>query len=156
MNKHGFNGLCRYNKAGKYNVPIGITTKPKQVPVKQIDDFFNRFANATIAMSSDSFETVFERVERCDNVLIYSDPPYAPVTTDFNYTAEGFGWEQHVKLKELSKVSKHVSIISNHWTPLTEELYSDADEIHVFDVQRTISCDGSNRKRVQECIVVYK
>lgn len=156
LNKHGFNGLCRYNKSGKYNVPIGITTKPKQVPVKQIDDFFNRFANTTIAMSSDDFETVFERVERCDNVLIYSDPPYVPITTDFNYTAEGFGWEQHVKLKELSKASKHVAIISNHWTPLTQELYSDADEVHVFDVKRNISAKVGGRNHVQECIVVYK
>lgn len=156
LNKHGFNGLCRFNKQGKYNVPIGTSTKPKNVPVEQIDNISNLFRDKFVSLDSLGFEEIFEKVERHRDFLVYSDPPYVPITTDFNYTAEGFGWEQHVKLKELSKASKHVAIISNHWTPLTQELYSDADEIHVFDVQRTISCDGSNRKRVQECIVVYK
>lgn len=155
LNKHGFNGLCRYNKSGKFNVPVGTSTKPKQVPIEQIDLFFNRFANAIISTSSFGFEEVFERTSKCDSLLIYSDPPYVPLTSDFNYTGDGFDWEQQVLLKQLSKDSKHTCIISNHWTPLTEELYSDANEIHVFDVQRTISCKGSDRKKVQECIVVY-
>lgn len=84
------------------------------------------------------------------------DPPYVPLTSDFNYTADGFGYDQQVQLKELSKSSKHTCIISNHWTPVTEQLYSDADDIIVFDVQRTISCKGSDRKKVQECIVIYE
>lgn len=156
LNKHGFNGLCRYNKSGKFNVPIGTSTKLKSVPVEQIDQFFNRFANTIISTSSFGFEEVFERANKCDSLLIYSDPPYVPLTSDFNYTGEGFDWGQQILLKNLSKESKHTCIISNHWTPLTEELYSDADETYVFDVQRTISCKGSDRKRVQECIVVYK
>lgn len=156
LNKHGFNGLCRFNKAGKFNVPVGTATKSKNVPIEQIDNISKLFKDKFVSLDSLSFEEIFEKVEKHQDFLIYSDPPYVPITTDFNYTAEGFDWEQQLKLKELSKASKHVAIISNHWTPLTEELYSDADEIHVFDVQRTISCDGNNRKRVQECIVVYK
>lgn len=156
LNRHGFNGLCRYNKQGKFNVPIGTSSKPKQVPVQQIDDFHRKFANATVVLTSDNFIEVFNRLENTEDVLVYSDPPYVPLTSDFDYTGNGFEWEQQVLLKQLSKQSKHTAIISNHWTPLTEDLYSDADEIHVFDVQRTISSKGSDRKRVQECIVVYK
>lgn len=156
LNKHGFNGLCRYNKSGKFNVPVGTSTKPKQVPVEQIENFFSRFANAIISTSCFGFEEVFERTDNCDSLLIYNDPPYVSLTSDFNYTGEGFTWDQQVLLKQLSRQSKHTAIISNHWTPLTEQLYNDADEIHVFDVQRTISCKGSERKKVQECIVVYK
>lgn len=159
LNKHGFNGLCRYNKKGEFNVPIGTSSKPKNVPVEAIDALVNKFSERPCAVvtSSLSFEKCFEKYEGFKSeALIYSDPPYVPLTSDFNYTGEGFTWEQQVLLKELSKQSKHTAIISNHWTPLTEQLYNDADEIHVFDVQRTISCKGSERKRVQECIVVYK
>ncbi len=28
MNRHGFNGLCRYNKKGGFNVPFGSYKKP--------------------------------------------------------------------------------------------------------------------------------
>lgn len=156
LNKHGFNGLCRYNKSGQFNVPIGTSSKPKNVPIQQVLDFHDRFSEKGIQLSSWGFDKAFESVNRQEGILVYSDPPYVPLTSDFNYTADGFGYDQQVQLKELSKSSKHTCIISNHWTPVTEQLYSDADDIIVFDVQRTISCKGSDRKKVQECIVIYK
>lgn len=153
LNKHGFNGLCRYNSAGKFNVPRGtVTKKPKNVPEQQIRFLAHRHSNTTLLNMG--FAPVISYAQ--ENCLVYSDPPYVPLTSDFKYTADGFGKEQHELLKKLSKESVATCIISNHWTPYTEELYSDADEIYVFDVQRTISCDGGNRKKVQECVVVYK
>ena len=77
---------------------------------------------------------------------------YALVTKNLK---EGFGKIEHEQLKALSKECDNTAIISNHWTPYTEDLYSDADEVYIFDVQRTISSDGNNRKKVQECVVVY-
>lgn len=156
LNKHGFNGLCRYNKRGKFNVPVGTISKnPKNVPVSNILFLAERHGDNTILCNT-NFNNIFRLVENNPSALIYSDPPYIPLTSDFKYTADGFGREQHELLKKLSKESKCTSIISNHWTPYTEKLYSDADEIHLFEVQRTISCDGGNRKKVQECVVVYK
>lgn len=152
LNKHGFNGLCRYNKQGKFNVPEGKFSSTPKIPHTQLLNLNKLLTNSLI--HNLDFEDVFKFVGA--DTLIYSDPPYVPLTSDFNYTSEGFNWRQQVRLKELSKANHNVSVISNHWTPLTEELYSDADEIHVFDVQRTISCNGNKRKRVQECIVVYK
>lgn len=156
LNKHGFNGLCRYNKSGKFNVPVGTSTKPKNVPVEQIANISNLFKTKFVSTDSLPFEDIFTKVEAHKDVLIYCDPPYVPLTTDFKYTADGFDFKQQLKLKELAKASKHTTIISNHWTTFTEGLYSDADEIITFPVQRTISCKGDDRKRVEECIVVYK
>lgn len=155
LNKHGFNGLCRYNKQGGFNVPIGTSTKPKNVPAQQILDFHDKFCNDSVKLSAVNFQRLFTSLDRQEDVLVYCDPPYVPLTSDFNYTAAGFGIDQQLQLRDLAKESKHTVIISNHWTPVTEQLYSDADEVVVFDVQRTISCKGSDRKKVQECIVVY-
>lgn len=161
LNKHGFNGLCRYNKDGKFNVPKGsVTKKPKQVPVEQIMALHNKFVNeATVLTSSQSFEKVFKWVGNTTDdeggVLVYCDPPYVPLTSDFKYTKDGFNLEDQEKLKECASKCKHTVLISNHWTEYTKELYSDASETHVFDVQRTISCDGGNRKKVQEVVAVY-
>lgn len=155
LNKHGFNGLCRYNKSGLFNVPIGtITKKCKNVPTDSILNLVEKHKNNT-KLTSVSFAEVFNYASDNGDCLIYSDPPYVPLTSDFKYTSEGFGKIEHEQLKTLSKECDNTAIISNHWTPYTEELYSDADEIYIFDVQRTISSDGNNRKKVQECVVVY-
>ena len=155
LNKHGFNGLCRYNKSGLFNVPIGtITKKCKNVPTDSILNLVEKHKNNT-KLTSVSFAEVFNYASDNVDCLIYSDPPYVPLTSDFKYTSEGFGKMEHGQLKTLSKECDNTAIISNHWTPYTEELYSDADEIYIFDVQRTISSDGNNRKKVQECVVVY-
>lgn len=155
LNKHGFNGLCRYNKKGGFNVPVGTRTKkPKQVPLEQIKTLYSRHKDST-KLSCKPFEEIFWLAESMEDVLNYCDPPYVPLTTDFKYTKGGFNEDDHVKLKTLAHMSKHTTIISNHWTEFTQDLYQDADEIYTFPVQRTISCDGGGRKKVEEVVAVY-
>jgi DNA adenine methylase len=157
LNKHGFNGLCRYNQKGELNVPRGNVTKsPKKVPVAQIETLCERHKHNT-DLRVDSYDRLIPSVSmESYKALIYCDSPYVPLTSDFKYTKDAFTLEDHKKLKDLALQSKHTTLISNHWTEFTQELYSDADDIHVFDVQRTISCKGSERRKVQECLVVYK
>jgi len=155
LNKWNFNGLVRYNKKGEFNVPIGTIKKnPPKVPVDAINFLHNRHKDSTRLMCTD-YHKVFDDVETLYDCLIYSDSPYAPLTTEFKYDAKGFNKEDHIKLKELSKSSKHTAIISNHWTDFTKELYKDADELYTFEVQRTISCKGGGRKKVEEVVAVY-
>ncbi|QQG33789.1 DNA adenine methylase [Aeromonas phage ZPAH1] len=155
LNKHGFNGLCRYNKNGLFNVSKGTVTKnPKVVPSDSIIALSEKHRDNT-ELHNKNFSEIFELIKGRDDCLVYSDPPYVPLTSNFKYTKDGFNLEQQEELKKLSKECNSVAMISNHWTPYTENLYSDADEIHLFDLQRTVSSDGSNRKKVQECLVVY-
>lgn len=155
LNKFGFNGLCRYNKSGKFNVPRGSGGK-KNVPVESIKLTNNFLNNKEVTLCNNRFETVFNHISGMESALVYCDPPYVSLNSNFKYTKDGFGLGEQEKLKQLAKESKHTVIISNHLTPYTEALYSDADEIYTFPVQRTISCDGGGRKQVMEIVAVYK
>ena len=152
LNKHGFNGLCRYNKSGKFNTPKGTVKKNKvKLPLQQIQAFSDKFKSDDFVCGS--FENYFDFDE---DTLIYCDPPYVPMTaSDFKYDAKGFTPDDQIKLRDLARDSRHTVVISNHWNEVAQELYKDADEVHVIDVQRTISCKGSERIKVKECIVVY-
>ena len=41
LNRHGYNGLCRYNSKGIYNVPFGLYTKP-YFPRKEMQLFHQK------------------------------------------------------------------------------------------------------------------
>jgi len=157
LNKFGFNGLCRYNKKGKFNTPVGKSASPVNLPIATIEECHSILKNAKF--SKQDFRTTFAMTElmfkRGDEALIYCDSPYVPLTSNFNYTADGFKESDHIDLKDAAKNSNQTVVVSNHWTHFTKELYSDADEVYTFDVRRSISCSGDNRKKVEECIVVY-
>lgn len=155
INKMSFNGLHRVNKSGKFNVPRG-SGGTKNVPVDAVNTTSKFLNEKEVCLTSLDFEKVFEYTSEMEEVLIYIDPPYISLNSNFKYTKDGFGLDKQEKLKQLAKESKHTVIISNHLTPYTEALYSDADEIYTFPVQRTISCDGGGRKQVMEIVAVYK
>lgn len=155
LNAYCFNGIYRCNKGGSFNVPKG-SGGVKNVSEKEVI-LFNKFLNSKdVKLVSADFEEIFSEVEGLDSALIYADCPYVSLNSNFKYTKDGFGLDKQEKLKQLAKESKHTVIISNHLTPYTEALYSDADEIYTFPVQRTISCDGGGRKQVMEIVAVYK
>src|SRR3990167_9793969 len=71
LNRHGFNGLCRYNKKRYYNVPFGRYKKP-YFPEKEML-LFHQKSHAATFVHADFTET-FQHATKHD--LIYCDPPY--------------------------------------------------------------------------------
>ncbi|SHJ50470.1 DNA adenine methylase [Alicyclobacillus tolerans] len=155
LNRHGYNGLCRYNSFGHYNVPFGRYKKP-YFPYKEMVIFYQKAQTAHFI--SEDFESVMNQAELGD--VIYCDPPYVPISQTANFTsyhANGFGPEEQLRLakvaEELSKKGIPV-LISNHFSDFTLKAYSLA-EISIFDVQRFISCDGKKRKKVTELLALF-
>lgn len=92
--------------------------------------------------------------------VIYCDPPYVPLSSTSNFTsyASGvFGFKEQLKLAEKAKeiAKKGISVLmSNHNTAFVLEAYSSA-YITTLEVQRYISCDGSNRGKAREVLALF-
>lgn len=156
LNKHGFNGLCRYNRSGGYNVPFGSYKKP-YFPEEPLYYFADKIQHADL-MHGDFIQTM-SKAKKGD--VIYCDPPYVPLSRTSNFTQyqrSAFNDENQImladKAAELAKRGITV-IISNHDTKFTRKIYRDA-ECRSFYAQRTISCKGHSRKKVLEILAVYK
>ena len=161
LNKHSFNGLTRYNKQGKYNVPFG---KYKTVSFPR-DDMLN-FSNVMkekqlLYMHSLDFcqMKLYQNIN--ENTVVYFDPPYIPLsdTSSFtDYHTEGFTDEDQIRLVELAKYLRSQGakvIISNHDVERARELYCDARKIIDINVNRSVGASASSRGKVKELIAIY-
>ncbi|MAZ38884.1 MAG: DNA adenine methylase [Legionellales bacterium] len=155
LNRHGYNGLCRYNKQGKYNVPFGHYTKP-YFPADEMAYFYHKAKKATFTCTN--FTTSIKKGRQGD--IIYCDPPYVPLSKTAHFThyyQHGFSMKQQEELATMAKnlqQEKVKILISNHHTPLTEKLYAPA-KIFAFEVQRNISCKGYKRTKVRELLAQF-
>lgn len=159
LNKHCFNGLCRYNQKGQFNTPFGSYSSP-YFPEKEIIAFHD-YTKDNFEFLSVDFSQVFLKANQ--NSVIYCDPPYLKLTetADFtNYAKDGFNHKNHLQLRDLAIQYRNdigcTVIISNHDTSETRDLYKDANEIVSFNVKRTISSKTTNRTKAPELLAVYR
>ncbi len=157
MNRFGYNGLCRYNKKGGFNVPFGSYKKP-YFPEDELIFFAEKAKKATFVC--ESYIDTFKRV--CKDSVVYCDPPYAPLSTTSNFTSysgTGFTLDDQATLADLAEEcaqKRNVPVLlSNHDTALTRRLYHGA-QLSTVKVKRTISSNGSGRSQVDELLALYK
>jgi DNA adenine methylase len=157
LNRHGYNGLCRYNSSGQYNVPFG-RYKTINLLHNEMLAFYNKANTNKIKIQCSDFTTCFEQVN--NNTVFYCDPPYVPISSSASFTQydkESFNFTHQKKLVDLVVHAKKLgaaSFISNHDLTITRELYEGA-KIVSFDVKRTISCKSNNRNYVKELLAIY-
>lgn len=161
LNRHGYNGLCRYNLKGGYNVPFGEYKQP-YFPETEMLFFHERIQEATF--SNDDYAVLLEKWCQHSEVsrsVIYCDPPYTPLSKTANFTSyagQRFTEEDQKKLayyaKKLAKKGA-VILISNHDTAFIREIYSGAT-LHTLHVTRNISCHGQTRHKAAEVIACFE
>ncbi len=155
LNRHCFNGLCRYNQKGRFNTPFG---RYGQVyfPQTEMEHFADRLKTARLLQAD--FRSVLSKAGAGD--VVYCDPPYVALTKTANFTNYAAGGFSDKDQRDLNKYALEASgrgavvVISNHDTPFTKALYQGA-EITEHLVSRTISCDGKNRNKAKEIIAVF-
>lgn len=162
LNRHGFNGLTRYNKSGQYNVPFGKYKKP-YFPREEMRGFIsNMESKMLLRMTGYDFADPLLYNNLSLNSVVYCDPPYIPLSETSNFTAystDGFSNHDQIRLKQLALNLCNQGakvIISNHDVPAARELYADATKIIEINVSRSVSAKGGSRGKVGEILAVYQ
>lgn len=154
LNRHCFNGICRYNQQGQFNVPYGKYKAP-YFPEAEIRFFAEKAKKATFLCCD--FSETLEMATQGD--VVYCDPPYIPTSTTADFTHYHIGGfnldDQHQLAEMLAWVADRgcYVIASNSDTPIARELYSRFD-IHSITAPRSASCKSDGRKAVGEIIAI--
>ncbi|MCP9269377.1 Dam family site-specific DNA-(adenine-N6)-methyltransferase [Xenorhabdus sp. XENO-1] len=152
LNRHCYNGLCRYNSKGEFNAPFGRYKKP-YFPAAEIWAFAAK-AEKTELLHLEWQDTL-TRVDVDD--VVYCDPPYLTKGKAFTqYHKVNFTPADHELLAVILR-----SLHDEVGVPVTvsnsieaKELYADLGfTIHEIDAPRTIAANGS-RKKAREIIAV--
>lgn len=152
LNRHGYNGLCRYNKQGIFNVPYGKYTSP-YFPEQEIHFFAEKAKRATFLCCD--FEETLALV--CPDDVVYCDPPYYPASDTANFTqyhTQGFDkFDQYRLVTAAGKAARDGAqvVVSNSHIAHDVGLYAGFEVNHI-SAPRAISGNG-NRGRVGEIIV---
>lgn len=133
LNRTGYNGLCRFNQGGGFNVPFG-----RYVKIGYADDFSEyRQAFADWEFTNVDFEQL--KLDRSD--FVYADPPYDVEFT--SYSKEGFTWDDQVRTAEWLAKHRGPVVLSNQATKRIVKLYRKLGfKLRFLDAPRMISCTG--------------
>lgn len=143
LNRTGYNGLCRFNQSGGFNVPFG-----RYKTINYIEDF----SIYQPLLSQWLFSAVdFEALQLEPGDFIYADPPYdVPFR---QYSRQGFGWDDQVRLAHWLAAHDGPVVLSNQATPRIRELYGDLGfKLRFLQAPRRISCKGNERQHVREVL----
>lgn len=142
LNRTCYNGLCRFNVSGFFNVPFGrykkITYERDFTPYQRV------FKDWEFTVGD------FERLHLEPTDFVYADPPYDVEFT--KYAKEDFGWKDQVRLANWLARHPGPVVLSNQATPRVQSLYSSLGfELILLQAPRMISCTG-DRTPAQEVL----
>jgi DNA adenine methylase len=133
LNRTGFNGLCRFNSKGEFNVPFG---RYKTIHY-QLDFTAYRAILANWELCCGDFAAL----EPAADDFIYADPPYDVQFTQ--YAKENFNWHEQQRLAHWLARHPGPVVLSNQATPRIIELYRDLGfTLRFLNAPRRISCTG--------------
>lgn len=144
LNRTGYNGLCRFNRRGEFNVPFG-----KYRQINYVVDFSQyRSILADWELTTSDFQHITVQPED----FIYADPPY---DVDFTqYSKDSFTWEDQVRLAQWLARHPGPVVLSNQATKRVVRLYTRLGfQLFFLQAPRMISCDG-DRTPAKEVLAV--
>ena len=152
LNKAGYNGLYRVNRAGEFNVPFGRhPAAPRLYEPRNLLRVSKRLQMARLVCGD--FDQTLADAGTGD--FAYLDPPYAPLTSTANftsYTNTSFTKDDQIRLATavhaLTEKGTRV-LLSNSDVPLVRDLYKDYN-LTVLYAARRINSDSGGRGKITE------
>lgn len=167
LNRAGYNGMYRVNKAGRFNIPWGkheVFSYPSRDHLQRCGERLHSATGSGISgrIVADDFSEIVASAKSGD--CVYFDPPYLPASSTANfasYTKDGFTLADHECLAAtFARLCKKGvrCVLSMCDTPEALSIYGgvlDGDPYSVTFVSRagTMSSKGSGRGRVGELLI---
>ena len=158
LNKTGYNGLYRVNRAGQFNVPFGSYVNPAICDEDRLRGAAAALRARGVRLEVGDFGRVTQRATPGD--AVYFDPPYVPRSTTASFTSyhsQVFGPAEHKRLAQtLEELTQRrvPTVLSNSDTRFTSQLY-DRKRFGIKRVQvtRPINSKATARGNVGELLV---
>lgn len=142
LNRTCFNGLCRFNDSGEFNVPFGkYKTINYRRDFSECAPYLRRWL-----IWWQTFDITLAQANTGD--FIYADPPYDGTFVD--YSSGGFTWEQQVSLAKRLSWHKGPVVASNAATDRILELYKDLGfVVETIESKRSIAANGDRKNALE-------
>jgi len=144
LNRTGYNGLCRFNQSGEFNVPFGRYTKI---------GYRSDFLEYREVFSGWKFCNIdFEKLPLRSEDFVYADPPY---DVEFRqYSKDGFDWDEQERTAEWLAKHRGPVVLSNQATARIVRLYRKLGYgLRFLHAPRRISCNG-DRTPAEEVLAI--
>ena len=142
LNRTGYNGLCRFNSRGGFNVPFG-----RYRTINYLSDF-SAYRDVFAGWTFTAGDVAAVPLEPGD--FVYADPPY---DVDFtHYSTGGFSWDDQERTA--AHLARHHGpvVLVNQATDRIDRLYRALGyRVDFLDAPRRISCTG-DRTSAREII----
>jgi DNA adenine methylase len=140
LNRTCYNGLCRFNSKGEFNVPYG--RYKKLIYKTDFTEYISAFAQWDFTCVD------FEKIPLQHDDFVYADPPYDVQFT--SYSKENFDWDDQVRLAE--RLARHPGpvALSNQATDRIQGLYRKLGyELTFLTAPRMINCTGDRTRALE-------
>jgi DNA adenine methylase len=133
LNRTGYNGLCRFNSRGEFNVPFGSYKTINYA--KSFADYREAFEQWEFSVGD------FANISFKADDFVYADPPYDVEFT--TYSQGGFSWDDQTRTAEVLAKHQGPVVLVNQATSRVEALYRKLRyRVSYLDAPRRISCNG--------------
>jgi DNA adenine methylase len=140
LNRTCYNGLCRFNRKGEFNVPFGS--------YKRINYVMDFSTYCEVMAPWDFSVGDFEAIALEPDDFVYADPPYD--VQFVQYSQYGFTWDDQVRLAEWLAQHPGPTVISNQATDRIIALYEQLGyELRYYVAPRRISCNGNRTPAIE-------
>ncbi len=140
LNRNGFNGLCRFNLDGEFNVPFG---KYKTVNFRRDFSEYALLLRGWEIRRANFCDLIFEADD-----FVFADPPYDDTFVD--YSSGGFNWDTQVLLAKKLAAHSGPVVATNKATTRVLSLYGELGfKIETLPAPRSISSDGNRESSLE-------